>query len=264
MLEVIDLEFAYRKQNILKNISFKLEYGQSVCLLGKNGVGKSTLFKCLLGVLNPNIGSIKINGRLITECKRNELAQLISYIPQKQRGVFHFTVFEMVLMGTTARLKNYQQPGQAENELAESALTILNISHLKNRTYSEISGGEQQLVIIARSVAQQSKIIIMDEPCANLDYGNQIMVLEMIQKLAEQGYLIIQSTHDPNHALQYADYVLVLHEGQLMQGTPKNILTSRQLEAMYHVPITVHELTAYEQRICLPTKKLLNRKDETK
>lgn len=256
MLEVTDLDFAYRRQTVLKNISFKLDYGQSVCLLGKNGVGKSTLFKCLLRVLKPSSGSIRINDRSILDCSRNELAQMISYIPQKQRGVFHFTVFEMVLMGTTARLKEYQQPKQAENELAESALDALNITHLKNRIYSEISGGEQQLVIIARSVAQKSRIIIMDEPCANLDYGNQIMVLEMIQKLANQGYLIIQSTHDPNHALQYADYALVLQEGNLLQGVPKDILTGQQLEAIYRVPITVHELVSYEQNICLPTKKV--------
>lgn len=256
MLEVADLTFAYKQQNILQNISFKLGYGQSVCVLGKNGVGKSTLFKCLLRMLKPRTGSIKINDQSIQMCSRNELSQLISYIPQNQRGTFHFTVFEMVLMGTTARLKNYQQPGKIENELAESALNALNISHLKNRSYSEISGGEQQLVIIARSVAQQSKIIIMDEPCANLDYGNQIMVLEMIQKLAEEGYLIIQATHDPNHALQYADYVLILQEGCLLQGEPKKILTSQQLEAIYHVPITVHQLNSAEQSICLPTKKV--------
>ncbi|OJG92513.1 ABC transporter ATP-binding protein [Enterococcus silesiacus] len=165
----------------------------------------------------------------------------------------------MVLMGTTARLKPYQQPSQAENDLADAALATLRITHLRNRIYSQISGGEQQLVIIARSVAQQSRIIIMDEPCANLDYGNQIMVLEMIRKLAAEGFLIVQSTHDPNHALQYADYVMILQAGQLTnQGRPEEILTSQQLESIYQVPITVHKLTQCEQKICLPTK---NRKD---
>lgn len=254
MLEVVDLAFAYQQQKILKNISFTLDYGQSVCVLGKNGVGKSTLFKCLLNLLKPSQGSIKIDNQSIQLCARNELSQLISYIPQKQR-IVHFTVFEMVLMGTTTRLKTYQQPGKAENELVEAALNMLNISHLKNRIYSEISGGEQQLVIIARSVAQQSKIIIMDEPCANLDYGNQIIVLKMIQRLTAKGYLIIQSTHDPNHALQYADYTLIIQNGELIQGVPKDILTSQQLEAIYGVPITIYQLAMYEQTICLPTKK---------
>ncbi|MGX7263077.1 ABC transporter ATP-binding protein [Enterococcus crotali] len=259
MLEVTNLTFAYKQQQILQNISFKLNYGQSVCLLGKNGVGKSTLFKCLLRVLQPSAGNIKINDRPIQACSRNELSQLISYIPQKQRGVFHFTVFEMVLMGTTARLKKYQQPGQMENDLANAALATLHISHLKDQIYSQISGGEQQLVIIARSVAQQSRIIIMDEPCANLDYGNQIMVLEMIHQLTAEGFLIIQSTHDPNHALQYADHVMILQKGQLTnQGRPEEILTSQQLESIYQVPITVHEVTSGEKKICLPTK---NRKD---
>jgi iron complex transport system ATP-binding protein len=255
MLEVINLDFAYKKEKILKNISFELDYGQSVCVLGKNGVGKSTLFKCLLNMLQPTNGTILLDGHELRSFSRSQLSQLISYIPQKQKNYVHFTVFEMVLMGTTARLKAYQQPGKAEHELAEAALAQLSITHLEHQIFSEISGGEQQLVIIARSVAQQSKIIIMDEPCANLDYGNQIMVLEMIRTLSKQGYLIIQATHDPNHALQYADKVLIIQEGALfVQGPPKTVLTGQQLEEIYQVPVTLYEIKTSGEWVCLPKK----------
>ncbi|MTD38117.1 ATP-binding cassette domain-containing protein [Erwinia sp. CPCC 100877] len=258
MLKVTQAEIAYKKRTILKDISFELFAGQSVCLLGKNGVGKSTLFKSLLGFLPLRSGAIYLNERLISDYSKQELAQQIAYIPQKQKGVFHFTVFEMILMGTTARLKSYQQPGSAEYQLAEAALDLLNIRYLKEELFSEISGGEQQLVIIARSVAQQSKIIIMDEPCANLDYGNQIIVLEMIKKLTQEGFLIIQATHDPNHALQYGDYVLILQEGKLtLSGVPSAILTSEVLAEMYQVPIEVGVLAASRQLVCVPKNKVM-------
>lgn len=255
MLQVTNLAFSYKKEMILKDLSFDLHAGQSVCLLGKNGVGKSTLFKCLLQLLKPTAGKIMIDGQELQTYSRKQLSQLIAYIPQKQTGHLQFTVFEMVLMGTTSRLKTYQQPGPAEYELVEAALEQLNITNLRDKLFSEISGGEQQLVIIARSIAQQSQIIIMDEPCANLDYGNQIMILEMIQKLCEQGYLIIQATHDPNHALQYADQVLILKEGKLVgQGAPREVLTEERLEEIYCVPITIYELTKAGQSVCLPKK----------
>lgn len=256
MLTVKNITFAYRKKTILKQVSFELDYGQSVCLLGKNGVGKSTLFKCLLHSVQPDSGQILIDGVEIQDYSRNELADRVSYIPQNPKGIFHFTVFDMILMGTASRLKNYQQPGKQENKLVEDALDRLSICHLKNKLYSEISGGEQQLVIIARSVVQQSKIIIMDEPCASLDYGNQVMVLEMIKKLSREGFLIIQATHDPNHALQYGDHVIILQEGSLAkQGKPSEIVTSELLESLYGVPIAVHFLQEQGQQICVPKRR---------
>ncbi|MGK0550735.1 ABC transporter ATP-binding protein [Enterococcus faecalis] len=253
MLTVTNLSYACRHQKVLDNLSFNLKAGQTVCVLGKNGVGKSTLFKCLLNILQPTSGTITINGQATKHYSRNELAQQIAYIPQKPLTTIDFTVFEMVLMGAAVGLKSYQQPKKTEIQRVEETLTRLKISHLKNQPFSAISGGEQQLVIIARSIAQQSKILIMDEPCANLDYGNQIMVLKMSQSLAAQGYLVIQSTHDPNHALQYAQQVLVLKNGCLKaQGPPAEILTSQQLEEIYQVPIAVHQLDSYPQQICLP------------
>ena len=162
----------------------------------------------------------------------------------------------MVLMGTASFLKNWQQPGKQQQQQAQAALEQLHIAHLRDVSFSEISGGEQQLAIIARSIAQQSRIIIMDEPCASLDFGNQIMVLEMIRWLAGSGYLVIQSTHDPNHALQYSDHVLILQEGQLSsQGPPEEVLTSQSLETLYQVPVGIHEFGDQGQKVCVAQKK---------
>lgn len=255
LLEVENLSFSYQQHKILENISFQFTENQSVCLLGKNGIGKSTLFKCLLGFLTPQKGNILIDDQLMNRAPVQERAKKIAYLPQKQQAVFSFTVFEMVLMGTTAGLKGFQQPGKNQYQLAEQALSMLKIQHLRNSFFSEISGGEQQLTIIARAVAQQSKIILMDEPCANLDYGNQVMVLEMISKLVAQGYLIIQSTHDPNHALQYANQVLVMQKNAtLLQGTPEEILTAATLEKIYQVPVDIYCLEATHEQICVPKR----------
>lgn len=249
------LSFSYQNHPVLKEISFQMKAGQSVCLIGKNGVGKSTLFRCLLGINNPQKGQIFIHQKDIQEYSRAELSRKIAYIPQSQRSTFPFTALEMVLMGTASRLRNYQQPGKQEYQRAYEALERLHITHLQQSLFSEISGGEQQLVIIARSLAQQSSIIIMDEPCANLDFGNQIKILELIQELTRQGYLIIQSTHDPNHALQYADQVLILENGMLsVKGTPSEVLTSEVLSRIYQIPIQVKDM-GDGQSYCMACQK---------
>lgn len=253
MLQVENLSYSYHRKNVLNAVSFSFEKGQSVCLLGRNGVGKSTLFKCLLGLLKPSNGAITILGKRLQDYSLSELAATIAYIPQKQTGIFHFTVNEMVLMGTTPQLKMYQQPGEKEQKMVDSALEKLNIFHLKENYFSELSGGEQQLVIIARSIVQKSRILLMDEPCANLDYGNQLMVLDLIQQLSNEGYLIIQSTHDPNHALQYAEQVMILDEGKLIQtGRPENVLTSDLMQRLYGVSVSITSIQKNQPKVCVP------------
>lgn len=252
MLRVNHLEFFYGNNHILKDITFELKHGQSVCLLGKNGAGKSTLFKNLLGIYPPSKGTIYIGNRCLSSMSRKEIAGSLSYIPQTQKSATQFTAFEMVLMGRTAKLQSYHQPGKRDDQIVEEALDLLGISHLGNRRFCQLSGGEQQLVIIARSVAQGSRIFIMDEPCANLDYSNQLMVLKMIRRLTDAGYLIIQATHDPNHALQYGDQVLLLQGGEIVaQGQPEIILTSGSLSDLYQAPIEVYSLVD-ERKVCMP------------
>lgn len=256
MLKVENLTVSYGKKEILHEINFSLSGGQSVCLLGKNGVGKTTLFRSLLNTLSYS-GKISIDGEDSRSLSRNQLAQQLSYIPQNKGNMVDYSVFEMILMGTTPQLKAHRQPGEKERAQAQAAIDLLKINYLKESLFSELSGGEQQLVIIARSVAQQAKIILMDEPCANLDFGNQVLVLEMIRYLSTQGFLIFQSTHDPNHALQYADRVLIMENGRLSAtGYPEEILTGQRLTALYHTPIEVVKLLidGEERSFCLAKK----------
>lgn len=255
-LVVKGLEFGYRELPVLKGIDFSLEKGELVCVLGKNGAGKSTLFRCILGFLKGYRGDILIDGRERRQFTERELAKKVAYIPQSHHTVFSFSVLDMVTMGTTAALSPFESPGRKERERAERALTLLGIADLKNRCYGQISGGEQQLVLIARAIAQEAGILIMDEPCSNLDYGNQIRVMETLKGLAEKGYLILQSTHNPEHVFYFAHRVMVMLEGRIKAfGSPGEIMTKALLEEIYHVPIEVCTDEKSGKNFCIPGER---------
>ena len=219
-VEVNDLYFSYGKHEVLKGISFEANRGQMMAVLGGNGAGKSTLFKCLLNLRSDYKGSIKICHKDIKTLKRNELSRMIAYVPQSTGRIFDYTVLDTVLMGTTAGLDFFESPKREQIEAAEEALEMLNIKDLANRGISEISGGEMQLVLIARAMVQKAKVLVMDEPTASLDYGNQHMVMEMARKLADETYVIIMSTHNPEQALSYATDILALKAGRILENAP--------------------------------------------
>lgn len=253
-LDVKNLSFSYRCWNVLDGVNFKAETGNLVCVLGKNGAGKSTLFRCVLGLLPHYKGVITIDGKSIKELKAEELAQKIAYIPQVHSSAFGYSVTDMVLMGTTAQVKRFASPGKQQYKLAMEALETMNISHLADRNYMHISGGEQQLVLVARVIAQQAKIIIMDEPCSNLDYGNQIKLMQEVKKLSRQGYLIIQSTHNPEQALLFADQVMVLHDGKVERfGNPDEVIDEDLLYKVYGINVQLHDIAQNSIRVCVPT-----------
>lgn len=253
-LEVENLSFSYNCWEVLKDVNFKAEHGNLICLLGKNGAGKSTLFRCILGLLPHFKGNIIADGKNIRGLKAQELAHNIAYIPQARTAIFNYSVMDMVLMGTTAQVGRFSCPGNQQLKIAEEALERMNISHLADRSYAHISGGEQQMVLIARVIAQQAKIIIMDEPCSNLDYGNQIKLMLEAKKLARQGYLVIQSTHNPEHALLFADQVMVLHEGRVVKfGKPSQALDEELLYKIYGIHVQLHDIAERNIRVCVPT-----------
>lgn len=237
-LAVSDLRFAYKKTLVLKGVDFSADSGQCICLLGENGAGKTTLFKCVLGLLSGYQGQILIDGMNGKRLTTRDFAEKIAYIPQAHTPPFNYTVFETVLMGTNVLTKGFRTPGREEREIVEEALRLLGISHLAERGCAEISGGERQLALIARALAQKSRILVMDEPTANLDYGNQIRVMRQVKELAQRDYLVVLSTHNPEHALLYADKVLVLKDGKaLMYGTPEKVLTPEMIECVYGVSV---------------------------
>lgn len=254
-IKVNDLCFSYGSNEILKSVSFSAECGEFLSVLGPNGVGKSTLFRCMLGNLSPSKGSTCINGENIADMSAGKLARSIAYIPQSHSPVFNYTVFDMVLMGTTAQMGTFATPGAAQKEMARCAMERLGILHLKERGYRNISGGERQLVLIARAIAQQAKILVMDEPSANLDFGNRIRVMQTVKKLTEDGYTVIQSTHDPEQAYLYSDNILALYDGKVLAwGTPQKIMCNSIISTLYGVDVEVYKLKDDSVRVCMPSK----------
>ena len=225
-IEVRNVSFAYlRGKTVLDNISFQIPDGEFVCLLGPNGVGKSTLFKCILRLLTSYSGEIFVDGTDSGSLSAKELSRRVAYIPQSAAAIFNYTVRDTVLMGTTAMTNGLRSPGKKEEAFVDQALKLLDIEYLKDRMFTRISGGERQLVLIARALAQQARILLMDEPTANLDYGNQLRVLEQIKTLSASGYTILESTHNPEQAFWYADRVLAVHGGKLIaDGKPAEVM----------------------------------------
>lgn len=239
-LTVSNLSFSYGVTPILKNISFSLGEGQLYALLGANGAGKTTLFRCILGLNEKYEGSITVDGSEVRSLTPRQLSHRIAYIPQIHYPAFQYSVLEMVLMGTTHRLSPVGAPGKEETADALAALQTLGIGHLAGRDYGKLSGGEQQMVLIARALVQQTKLLLMDEPTASLDYGNQLRVLHAVRRLARDGYTILLSTHNPQHALSYADRVLALAGGTLAANGPaQEVLSPALLKTLYGVDVTL-------------------------
>lgn len=252
-IRVEQLSFSYGAHSVLKDIGFEANYGEFLSVLGPNGVGKSTLFRCMLGLLKPNEGRTLVDGADISAMTAAELAKKIAYIPQSHSPVFNFSVFDMVLMGTTAQTGHFSAPGSKQAALAGAALDKLGISHLRERGYGELSGGERQLTLIARAVAQQAKILIMDEPSASLDFGNRIRVMQTMRDLAAEGYCVIQSTHDPDQAYLWSDKILALCNGSVLScGNPQETVTAELISTLYGVDVEVCSLHGDEVRVCVP------------
>lgn len=256
MLAVEQLAFGYRGKPVGSGVSFAVAAGETVGLLGPNGCGKTTLFRTVLGLLPQQGGSVRLDGNDLAALSRRDVAQRIGYVPQAQAGYFPFTVREMVLMGRTAHLSLFATPTQRDDAAAERMLDTLGIVHLADRRYTEISGGERQLALIARALTQEPKLLVMDEPTANLDFGNQLLVLDRIADLAHQGMAVILSTHDPDQAFRCCDKVVLLHRGRMVDcAPPEQAITPTTLKQLYGVDIDVVEVETApgrRLRICTP------------
>lgn len=239
-LDVDSLSFSYGGNTVLKNITFNMGSREMVFLLGGNGAGKSTLFKCILGQCKPKSGRVLLDGMGISDMTSLELAKKIAYIPQAVAPTFHYPVIQMVLMGRTAHLPPLALPRQKDYDMAYESLKQLHIEHLADKDYSSISGGERQLVLIARALVQDGKILIMDEPTASLDYGNQLRVLEQVKSLAEDGHTILISSHNPQHALLFGDRVLALSGGIIeAEGEPESVLSGSLFRRLYNMEASI-------------------------
>ncbi len=256
ILSVRDLSFSYRQVPTLQKISFDLNSGHFVCVLGANGAGKTTLFKLLLKQLKAQEGRILYDGTEISELSTRTLAQKVAYIPQIHQLQFSYSVFDMVLMGTSGSFSYLSGPTQEAKLRTQKALERLNLSNYADRMYDRLSGGEQQLVLIARALAQQTPILVMDEPCSALDYGNQMRVLRIIRELADEGYTILLSTHHPEHARLFAHQVMVIHEKKLFaHGPTASTLSADLLQEIYHIEIREDQLLSNGETIFVVEQK---------
>ena len=252
-VEVSNLSFSYGDRLIIDKINFYVEDGQLISVLGPNGVGKSTLFRCILGLLRDYTGKIFLTGKDIKKLSTGEMAKLIAYIPQSHYPSFNYSVFDMVLMGTAVQISSLSSPGKKQIELVNRALDKMGIYHLKERGYMQISGGERQLVLLARALVQEAKILVLDEPTSNLDFGNQIKVMLQIKNLAKEGYTIIQSTHNPDQTFLFSDKIIAMKGGRIIKyGKPDDIISNDLIQSLYDVDVEIQSLYDDKIRVCIP------------
>jgi iron complex transport system ATP-binding protein len=252
LLQADGLAIGYGRRTVASGISFDIAQGEVFCLLGPNGCGKTTLFRTLLGLLAPLAGTVRLDGNPLGQWPRVEVARRMAYVPQAHAPAFPYSVHEVVLMGRAAHLGLFSQPGRADRQRAQVALDKLGIGDLAEADYSRLSGGQRQLVLLARALAGECTFMVMDEPTASLDYGNQALVLERIRKLAREGIGVVMSSHDPDHVLAVGHRAALMRDGAILrQGPVDEVMDSATLGRVYGIAVDVMVL-ADGRKVCLP------------
>jgi iron complex transport system ATP-binding protein len=254
-LSVLDLSFDYRHQSVLRNICFTVERSTLCGLLGPNASGKTTLLKCINGVLKPKEGQVRVNGSQVRDLSRREIARLMAVVPQQTTVVFAFTALQMVVMGMTARLGKLRLPSRQNYKDARKRLEELGIEDLAERPFNELSGGERQLVLIARALFQDPHILLLDEPTSHLDFKNQFMIMDVVREVTKTKRLAtLISLHDPNLAARYCSQMVMLKEGRIYQeGARETVFRRETLEAVYGMKVIV-ENTSKGASVVIPEK----------
>lgn len=252
-IEVKNLSFAYDERKVLDNVSLCAEGGEFVSILGSNGVGKSTLFRCMLGLLSGYSGEVLLDGTEIRKLTVREISEKVAYIPQHSNPAFNYSVEQIILMGTTAGTRAFERPKEAERLRVRDAMKKMGIEHLSQRCFHRLSGGERQLVIIARALAQNAGILMLDEPTSALDFGNQLLVMTRARQLADEGYTVIQTTHNPDQAYLFSDRIVAIKNGAVVKdGTPDEVINDNTISELYNAQAKVVSIENGRYKVCLP------------
>lgn len=255
--QVKNLSFTYPGGNrkILDNISLSLEEGEILTILGPNGAGKTTLLNCMADLFTPDEGSLYVDGKNIKDINSKELAAIVAYVPQAHNPAFNYSVLDFVLMGRAPSIGFFSRPKKSDEEICMETLNKMGIDHLANKSYMEISGGERQQAMIARAVVQQPKVILFDEPTAHLDFGNQHRVLELVTNMAKDGFSIIITTHNPDHALLLGNKsAIVDKDGHILTGKSEEIITEENLKRVYKTDLKMIYVEQIHRTACLVPK----------
>lgn len=234
ILEVKGLSYSYyNSRTIFHDVSFQLDRGEVLSILGTNGAGKSTLLNCIANLFKPKAGEILLNGRPMSSMTASDVAKIVGYVPQIHVPAYAYTVREFTVMGRTPYIGMFANPSKEDYRLADEALERMGISHLSGKAYTEISGGERQQVTIARVLTQQPQIILLDEPTAHLDYGNQYRTVQMVKQLSQEGYAIVMTTHNPDHAIMLDGKVAMLNRDGILSVGDAEGLSGESLSRLY-------------------------------
>jgi iron complex transport system ATP-binding protein len=255
-LSAQDLRFSWNNtKDIFSQVSFSLKPGELLCILGPNGTGKSTLLRSLIDLLDLNQGVVTIDTVDIRKMDRQDLARKMAFVPQKYDVAFPYTILEYVVMGRAPYISAFAAPTSEDVRIAIDAIREVGVYHLIEKPVNEVSGGEHQLALIARALAQQPDILLLDEPTSHLDFGNQMQVLSLIERLRDRGMSIIMTSHFPDHAFIVSDQVGIMHEGSFSTiGSADTVITSDSLRATYKVDVRVEFVEVAGRKVCIPMR----------
>ncbi|MDR8522393.1 ATP-binding cassette domain-containing protein [Shewanella fidelis] len=248
MLAVENVSFAVAGKQLLQDVSFELAAGEFLAVLGANGAGKTTLMNCLCGLNQPSQGRVKLNGQPLNNMTRAEIAQQMALVPQQQETAFAFTALEMVVMGRTPFLSTFESPSEQDIHDAKRVMQLLDVGGLAKADYNRLSGGERQLVLLARALFQSEQLLLLDEPTNHLDYRNKFQILSQVKRsCVESNTAVIAILHDPNLAQLYADKVLLLEHGKVLDyGERSAVMTSKNISRLYGLATASYQVASQE------------------
>lgn len=245
MLRIHELSFGYKDISALKDIRIELNKGEIVSIVGPNGAGKTTLLKCIVRIVKPQEGGVLINGKDVASMKRRDLARCVGYVPQGSPSRFPITVFDAVLMGRRPYIA--WKPSQHDLEIVADLLRSMDLENDALRDFDQLSGGQKQKVLLARAFAQDTDILLLDEPTSSLDLKHQMEVMEMISAMVkEKGVAAIVAIHDLNLASRFSDKMVMLHAGKIFcTGTPPQVMTAENIQSVYGVEVIISRNNGY-------------------